>query len=50
LVAWAAWALDAYRQLLIRPAPGAAITPNLVIVRDACLVLSGYGAGFLALA
>ena len=45
-----AWALDAYRQLLIRPAPEASITPNLGIVWHACLVLCGYGVGFLALA
>ena len=45
-----AWALDAYRQLLLRPAPGVDITPNLEIVARSCLVLTGYGAGFLALA
>jgi ABC-type multidrug transport system permease subunit len=45
-----AWALDAYRQLLVRPTPGTEITPNLTIVRNACLVLCGFGAGFLALA
>jgi len=45
-----AWALDAYRQLLVRPAPGAEVAPNLDVVRNACLVLTGYGAAFLALA
>jgi ABC-type multidrug transport system permease subunit len=45
-----AWALDAYRQLLLRPTPGADITPNLQIVMRSCLVLAGYGAAFLALA
>jgi ABC-type multidrug transport system permease subunit len=45
-----AWALDAYRQLLLRPTPGADITPNLQIVMRSCLVLAGYGAAFLGLA
>ena len=45
-----AWALDAYRQLLMRPAPGVEIEPNLGIVVRSCLVLTGFGAGFLALA
>ncbi len=44
-----AWALDAYRQLLQRPAPGAE-GPNLEIVARSCLVLTGFGLGFLALA
>jgi ABC-type multidrug transport system permease subunit len=39
-----AWALDAYRQLLLSPAP------NLAMVVKSCLVLGGFGAGFLALA
>jgi ABC-type multidrug transport system permease subunit len=43
-----AWALDAYRQLLQRPVPGAEV--NLDIVMRSCLVLAGFGAGFLALA
>jgi ABC-2 type transport system permease protein len=38
-----AWALDAYRQLLINP------QPNLEMVVLACAVLTGFGAGFLAL-
>jgi ABC-type Na+ efflux pump permease subunit len=39
-----AWALDAYRQLLLSP------DPNLDLVARACLVLCGFGAGLLALA
>jgi ABC-2 type transport system permease protein len=39
-----AWALDAYKQLLINP------TPNLEMVAEASGVLTGFGAGFLALA
>ncbi|MGF1581009.1 MAG: ABC transporter permease [Gemmataceae bacterium] len=39
-----AWALDAYRQLLL------ASDPNLVLVGQACLALLGFGFGFLALA
>ncbi len=39
-----AWALDAYRQLLL------SARPNLVIVGRSCLVLAGFGVGFLALA
>ncbi len=39
-----AWALDAYKQLLINP------TPDLAILAKACGVLTGFGAGFLALA
>jgi ABC-type multidrug transport system permease subunit len=37
------WALDAYNQLLINPAP------NLAIVMQACAVLTLFGAGFVAL-
>ncbi len=40
-----AWALDAYKQLLANPS-----TPNLEIVRRACLVLAGFGVGFVGLA
>jgi ABC-type multidrug transport system permease subunit len=39
-----AWALDAYMQLLLSP------TPDLERVGFACLVLTGFGVGFLALA
>ena len=39
-----AWALDAYKQLLTNP------KPELEIVLEGCLVLTGFGAGFLALA
>jgi ABC-2 type transport system permease protein len=39
-----AWALDAYKQLLTNP------KPELEIVLEGCLVLAGFGAGFLALA
>jgi ABC-2 type transport system permease protein len=39
-----AWALDAYKQLLVSP------DPNIGIVVVSCLVLLGFGAGFLALA
>jgi ABC-type transport system involved in multi-copper enzyme maturation permease subunit len=39
-----AWALDAYRELLT------AGQPNLHIVATACVVLSGFGTAFLALA
>ncbi len=39
-----AWALDAYRQLLIAP------DPNLEIVTRACAVLAAFGVGALALA
>jgi ABC-type multidrug transport system permease subunit len=39
-----AWALDAYMQLLISS------DPNLIRIGEACLALSGFGAGFLALA
>lgn len=39
-----AWALDAYRQLLLNS------DPNLGMVTCSCLVLTGFGAGFLALA
>ncbi|HYT88416.1 MAG TPA: ABC transporter permease [Gemmataceae bacterium] len=39
-----AWALDAYRQLLTSP------QPNLEIVGTACMVLTGFGIGFLGLA
>jgi ABC-type multidrug transport system permease subunit len=39
-----AWALDAYKQLLTNP------KPELKIVLQGCLVLAGFGAGFLALA
>jgi ABC-2 type transport system permease protein len=39
-----AWALDAYRQLLINP------VPNLTLVATACAVLTGFGVSFIALA
>jgi len=39
-----AWALDAYRQLLTNP------EPRIAIVVEACVVLVGFGAAFLALA
>ncbi len=39
-----AWALDAYKQLLLSP------DPNTELVVKSCLVLLGFGAGFLALA
>ncbi len=45
-----AWALDAYRQLLTRDDPSATLAPNLAIVTRSCLVLAGFGVGFLALA
>jgi linearmycin/streptolysin S transport system permease protein len=45
-----AWALDAYRQLLVRPEPGAVLAPNLEVVRQGCLVLTGFGSGFMVLA
>jgi ABC-type multidrug transport system permease subunit len=45
-----AWALDAYRQLLVSPSPGLQPVPNLHVVTQACLVLLGFGAGFLLLA
>jgi ABC-2 type transport system permease protein len=41
------WALDAYRELL-DPNPNA--RPNLAIVTQSCLVLTGFGIGFLGLA
>jgi ABC-type multidrug transport system permease subunit len=41
-----AWALDAYRQLLTTGAAG----PNLIVVQQACLVLTAFGIGFIALA
>jgi ABC-2 type transport system permease protein len=40
-----AWALDAYRQLLANPG-----LPNYALVGQACLVLAGFGLGFLAIA
>ena len=39
-----AWALDAYSQLLLNE------SPEISIVVQSCLVLSGFGVGFLALA
>jgi ABC-type multidrug transport system permease subunit len=39
-----AWALDAYKQLLTNP------QPNVEMVVQACLVLTAFGAGLLALA
>ncbi len=39
-----AWALDAYKQLLVSP------DPNTGLVLTSCLVLTAFGAGFLALA
>jgi len=40
-----AWALDAYRQLLVNTD-----SPNLEVVGTSCAVLAGFGVGFLALA
>jgi linearmycin/streptolysin S transport system permease protein len=40
-----AWALDAYRQLLVNTE-----APNLEIVIQSCVVLAGFGIGFLVLA
>jgi ABC-type transport system involved in multi-copper enzyme maturation permease subunit len=45
-----AWALDAYAQLLQRPEPGQEAEPNLKIVGTSCLVLTGFGLGFISLA
>ncbi len=45
-----AWALDAYRQLLVRSPSATEITPNLQIVARSALVLLGFGLGFLGLA
>jgi ABC-type multidrug transport system permease subunit len=45
-----AWALDAYRQLLVSPTPGVEPVPNLALVAQACGVLAAFGGGFLALA
>jgi len=45
-----AWALDAYRQLLTRDDQSAALAPNLAIVTRSCVVLAGFGVGFLSLA
>src|SRR5262249_34556596 len=45
-----AWALDAYRQLLVRGDAGAAFAPNLRVVTRSCLVLAAFGGGFIALA
>jgi ABC-type multidrug transport system permease subunit len=39
-----AWALDAYAQLLLNPAP------NIALVASACVVLTGFGIAFLGLA
>jgi ABC-type multidrug transport system permease subunit len=39
-----AWALDAYRQLLLSS------DPNLGLVLRSCLILTAFGAGFLSLA
>src|SRR5262249_46159047 len=39
-----AWALDAYRELLTNP------DPRLGVVSTACMVLAGFGLGFIALA
>lgn len=39
-----AWALDAYAQLLLNS------TPNLIMVRQACMALLGFGLGFVLLA
>lgn len=41
------WALDAYRELL---GPDGSYIPNLVIVRQACLALAGFGVVFLGVA
>jgi len=41
------WALDAYRELL---GPDGSYIPNLVIVRNACVVLAGFGVSFLGIA
>jgi len=40
-----AWALVAYKQLLANP-----MEPNLQLILQACLVLTGFGVGFLVLA
>lgn len=40
-----AWALDAYKQLVANPA-----APSMDIVSTACLVLTGFGLGFIVLA
>jgi ABC-type multidrug transport system permease subunit len=40
------WALDAYKQLLLP----SVVTPDLARVSEACLVLLGFGTGFLGLA
>lgn len=40
-----AWALIAYKQLLANP-----LAPNLQLILQACLVLCGFGVGFLILA
>lgn len=39
-----AWSLDAYAQLLLNP------SPNLMMVQTSCLVLLGFGTGFVLLA
>ena len=39
-----AWSLEAYLQLLVSP------TPDVGRIVTACLVLTGFGLGFLALA
>jgi ABC-type multidrug transport system permease subunit len=44
------WSLEAYRQLLVPAEPGSTWTPDLDRVWHACLVLTGFGAAFLALA
>lgn len=40
-----AWALGAYKQLLANPG-----TPNLLLIGQACTVLTGFGVGFIVLA
>lgn len=45
-----AWALDAYRQLLVRPPNAEEFSPNLMIVGRSCVVLLGFGISFLLLA
>lgn len=44
-----AWALDAYRQLLVSPGV-ASWSPNLALVAQACAVLTGFAVVFLGLA
>ncbi len=45
-----AWALDAYRQLLIRPEPGSTWTPSVFVLARSCGVLLAFGVGCTAAA